>query len=210
MVALKDHERVEYEPEVFPALVCRISDPKIVFLFFSSGKIIITGGKNMEDIKAGQIILKENSVLLRVTPEKSVSRTPAPASDPASGSLLIGSICRKKTDHNYQEHVIPMTDKPGHFEKGIWVEDSQPVVPQANSEAIEKRLSEAAKAVITSIDNVMSVTHDLVTTDEGKQFIEKTMKDTQKQIQQSFDAIISRAKAELDKTKAGLDKKVKR
>jgi len=103
-----------------------------------------------------------------------------------------------------------MTDKPGHFEKGIWVEDSQPVVPQANSEAIEKRLSEAAKAVITSIDNVMSVTHDLVTTDEGKQFIEKTMKDTQKQIQQSFDAIISRAKTELDKTKAELDKKVKR
>jgi hypothetical protein len=123
------------------------------------------------------------------------------------GSLFKGSICRKKTDLNDQEHVIPMTDKPGHFEKGIWVEDSQPASPQANSEAIEKRLSEAAKAVIISIDGVMSVTHDLVTTDEGKQFIEKTLKDTQKQIQQSFDAIISRAKAELDKTKAGLDKK---
>ena len=103
-----------------------------------------------------------------------------------------------------------MTDKPGHFEKGIWVEDSQPAVPQANSEAIEKRLSDAAKAVITSIDSVMSVTHDLVTTDEGKQFIEKTLKDTQKQIQESFDTVISRARAELDKTKAGLDKKVKR
>jgi ElaB/YqjD/DUF883 family membrane-anchored ribosome-binding protein len=103
-----------------------------------------------------------------------------------------------------------MTDKPGHFEKGIWVEDIQPVAPQANGEAIEKRLSEATKAVVTSIDRVMSVTHDLVATEEGKQFMEKTMKDTQKQIQQSFDAIISRAKAELDKTKAELDKKVKR
>jgi len=103
-----------------------------------------------------------------------------------------------------------MTDKPGHFEKGIWVEDIQPAAPQANGEAIEKRLSEAAKSVITSLDSVMSVTHDLVATDEGKQFIEKTMKDTQKQVQQSFDAIISRAKAELDKTKAGLDNKVKR
>jgi len=103
-----------------------------------------------------------------------------------------------------------MTDKPGHFEKGIWVEDSQPASPQVNSEAIEKRLSQATKAVITSIDSVMSVTRDLVTTDEGKQFIEKTMKDTQNQIQVSFDAIISRARAELDKTKAGLDKKVKR
>jgi len=103
-----------------------------------------------------------------------------------------------------------MTDKAGHFEKGLWVEDREPPAPQKNDDAIEKRLSEATKAVITSIDSVMSVTHDLVATEEGKQFMEKTMKDTQKQIQQSFDAIISRAKAELDKTKAELDKKVKR
>ncbi|RPI40289.1 MAG: hypothetical protein EHM53_02455 [Methanoregulaceae archaeon] len=103
-----------------------------------------------------------------------------------------------------------MTDKPGHFKNGIWVDDSLPVAPQANGEAIEKRLSEATKAVITSIDSVMSVTRDLVTTDEGKQFIEKTMKDTRNQIQVSFAAIVSRAKAELDKTKAGLDTKVKR
>ena len=78
--------------------------------------------------------------------------------------------------------------------------------PQADSEAIDKRLSEATKAVRSSIDNVMSVTHDLVATEEGKRFIETTIKDTQKQIQLSFDAIISRAKAELEKTKAGLDK----
>ena len=95
--------------------------------------------------------------------------------------------------------VIPMTEKPGRFEKGVWVEDSQPKIPQANADAIDRRLSEATKAVISSIDNVMNVTRDLVTTDEGKQYIEKTMKDTQKQIQQSFDAIISRARAELDK-----------
>jgi len=54
-----DLESVGYEPEVFPGLVCRISDPTIVFLLFSSGKIIITGGKNMEDVKAGQTILQE-------------------------------------------------------------------------------------------------------------------------------------------------------
>jgi len=59
MVALMDHERVEYEPEVFPGLVCRISDPKIVFLLFSSGKTIITGGKTMEDVRAGYAILQD-------------------------------------------------------------------------------------------------------------------------------------------------------
>jgi transcription initiation factor TFIID TATA-box-binding protein len=43
-------ENIEYEPEQFPGLVYRIRDPKIVALLFSSGKIILTGGKNMEDI----------------------------------------------------------------------------------------------------------------------------------------------------------------
>jgi transcription initiation factor TFIID TATA-box-binding protein len=52
-------ENIEYEPEQFPGLVYRIADPKIVVLLFSSGKIIITGGKNMDDIKKGLIILKD-------------------------------------------------------------------------------------------------------------------------------------------------------
>jgi hypothetical protein len=100
-----------------------------------------------------------------------------------------------------------MTEKPGHFEKGVWVEDHRPQVPQANGDAIDRRLTEATKAVISSVDNVMNVTRDLVTTPEGKQFIETTIKDTQKQIQSSLDTIISRARAELEKTKAELDKK---
>jgi len=44
-------ESIEYEPEQFPGLVYRISDPKIVVLIFSSGKIILTGGKNMDEVK---------------------------------------------------------------------------------------------------------------------------------------------------------------
>ena len=46
-------ENIEYEPEQFPGLVYRIKDPKIVVLIFSSGKLILTGGKNLEDIKKG-------------------------------------------------------------------------------------------------------------------------------------------------------------
>ncbi|MDD3136484.1 MAG: TATA-box-binding protein, partial [Methanoregula sp.] len=41
-------ENIEYEPEQFPGLVYRIKDPKIVALLFSSGKIILTGGKTLE------------------------------------------------------------------------------------------------------------------------------------------------------------------
>ena len=56
LTALMDTERVEYEPETFPGLVCRIADPKLVFLLFSSGKMVITGGTTMEDIRRGLTI----------------------------------------------------------------------------------------------------------------------------------------------------------
>ena len=52
-------ENIEYEPEQFPGLVYRIKDPKIVVLIFSSGKIILTGGKNVEDIKKGLDVLEQ-------------------------------------------------------------------------------------------------------------------------------------------------------
>ncbi|MFA5214264.1 MAG: TATA-box-binding protein, partial [Methanoregula sp.] len=52
-------ENIEYEPEQFPGLVYRIRDPKIVALLFSSGKIILTGGKNLTDIKKGLDVLEQ-------------------------------------------------------------------------------------------------------------------------------------------------------
>jgi len=52
-------ENIEYEPEQFPGLVYRIKDPKIVALIFSSGKIILTGGKTLEDIKKGVDVLEQ-------------------------------------------------------------------------------------------------------------------------------------------------------
>lgn len=39
-----------YEPELFPGLIYRMKDPKIVLLVFVSGKIVITGGKKKEEI----------------------------------------------------------------------------------------------------------------------------------------------------------------
>jgi len=52
-------ENIEYEPEQFPGLVYRMSDPKVVALLFSSGKIILTGGKTMEDVERGVVFLEQ-------------------------------------------------------------------------------------------------------------------------------------------------------
>ncbi len=44
-------EEAEYEPEQFPGLVYRLSDPKTATLLFRSGKANCTGAKNVEDVK---------------------------------------------------------------------------------------------------------------------------------------------------------------
>ncbi|MDD1698810.1 MAG: hypothetical protein LUQ36_10635 [Methanoregula sp.] len=87
-----------------------------------------------------------------------------------------------------------MTEKKGHFEKGLWVEENEPSVTHTGGNVIDKRFSDATQSLISSVNDVMKVTHDLITTEEGKQYIEKTLKDTQAQIQKSFDEIISRWK----------------
>lgn len=43
-------ERVEYEPEQFPGLVCRIEDPRVVILLFGSGKLVCTGARKPADV----------------------------------------------------------------------------------------------------------------------------------------------------------------
>uniref|UniRef100_J3N2U6 TATA-box-binding protein n=1 Tax=Oryza brachyantha TaxID=4533 RepID=J3N2U6_ORYBR len=41
-----------YEPELFPGLIYRMKQPKIVLLIFVSGKIVLTGAKQREEIYA--------------------------------------------------------------------------------------------------------------------------------------------------------------
>lgn len=102
-----------------------------------------------------------------------------------------------------------MTEK-GHFEKGIWVVEKEPVAAPAKEEnQIDVRLTSATKSVIVAMDDLAKVTRDLVATDEGKKHIEKTVKETTAQVQKSFDEILSRAKAEVDKAKAEVEKAVR-
>ncbi len=53
-------ERIEYEPEQFPGVVFRLDDPKIVMLFFGSGKVVCTGAKSVKELeRAVDIVGKE-------------------------------------------------------------------------------------------------------------------------------------------------------
>ncbi len=97
------------------------------------------------------------------------------------------------------KHVKNMTGTKGHFEKGQWVAENEPSVTKTDEKVIDKRFSDATQSLLLSLNDMMKVTHDLVTTEEGKQYVEKTLRTTQMQIQKSFDEIISRVKDKMDK-----------
>ena len=102
-----------------------------------------------------------------------------------------------------------MTEKKGHFEKGVWVEEPAAAPAAKDESQIDIRLAAATKSVISAMDDLAKATHDLVATEEGKKHIEKTVKETTEQVQKSFEEILSRARVEVEKAKTGMDKAVK-
>lgn len=74
----------EYNPEQFPGLVLRIKEPKTTALVFSSGKIVCTGARNMEDVeRAIQAIIKsikKLNIIVTIKPEINVQNIVASGS----------------------------------------------------------------------------------------------------------------------------------
>lgn len=49
-----------YEPDMFPGLILRITHPKVVYLCFRSGKIVITGARNRSSITSSFVQVYHN------------------------------------------------------------------------------------------------------------------------------------------------------
>lgn len=50
LTSISTWQRTMYEPDQFPALIYRMDDPKVVFLIFSTGRLICVGAKNEDEI----------------------------------------------------------------------------------------------------------------------------------------------------------------
>jgi transcription initiation factor TFIID TATA-box-binding protein len=61
-MAAAELDNIMYEPEMFPGMIYRMKDPRVVLLIFASGKIVITGGKSFKDVKKA---VEKISALLR-------------------------------------------------------------------------------------------------------------------------------------------------
>ena len=65
-------EEAEYEPEQFPGLVYRLTNPKTATLLFRSGKANCTGAKNIEDVRKTIDIIAEKLKKLGVDVYKNI------------------------------------------------------------------------------------------------------------------------------------------
>jgi len=76
-------ENAEYNQEKFPGVVYRLTDPKTAALIFSSGKLVCTGAKNVEDVEVAvdKVIdkLREAGVDIKERPETIVQNIVASA-----------------------------------------------------------------------------------------------------------------------------------
>ena len=59
----------EYNPEQFPGLVIRIKEPKTSALIFSSGKVVCTGARTMENVRLSinKIIKSLEKINIKIT-----------------------------------------------------------------------------------------------------------------------------------------------
>ena len=48
---IASHQNVIYEPEQFPAAIMKSTDPKVTYLIFGSGKIVILGTKSLRELQ---------------------------------------------------------------------------------------------------------------------------------------------------------------
>ena len=102
-------EGAEYNPEQFPGLILKITEPKASALLFSSGKVICTGTKSIAEAKRAidAIIVKVEALGLKVTGKPDVEVTNIVASGSVGGRLNLNSIIFTFENTEYEPEQFP-------------------------------------------------------------------------------------------------------
>ncbi len=99
----------EYNPEQFPGLVIRIKEPKTSALIFSSGKIVCTGARTMDNVRLAinKIIksLEKINVKITIVPEIHIQNIVASGS--VGMDLNLNTLAMKLDNTEYEPEQFP-------------------------------------------------------------------------------------------------------
>ena len=97
----------EYNPEQFPGLVLRIKEPKTSALIFSSGKVVCTGARTLEEVdRSIQAIiksLKKLNITVTIKPEITVQNIVASGSIGMDLNLNVLGIKLDNTEYEPEQ-----------------------------------------------------------------------------------------------------------
>ncbi len=99
----------EYNPEQFPGLVLRIKEPKTSALIFSSGKVVCTGARTLEDVdRSIQSIIKSLKKLdINVTIKPQITVQNIVASGSIGMDLNLNVLGIKLPNTEYEPEQFP-------------------------------------------------------------------------------------------------------
>ena len=99
----------EYNPEQFPGLVIRVKDPKTSALIFSSGKVVCTGARTIEQVHASlkKIIKSLEKIGIKIKIEPKVTIQNIVASGSVNMDLNLNTLAMKLDNTEYEPEQFP-------------------------------------------------------------------------------------------------------
>jgi len=99
----------EYNPEQFPGLVIRIKEPKTSALIFSSGKIVCTGARTMDNVRLAitKIIKSLEKINVKITIEPEIKIQNIVASGSVGMDLNLNTLAMKLDNTEYEPEQFP-------------------------------------------------------------------------------------------------------
>ncbi len=145
----------EYNPEQFPGLVLRIKEPKTSALIFSSGKVVCTGAKTLEEVDRSiqSIIksLKKLNIIVTIKPEITVQNIVASGSIGMSLNLNYLGLNLPNTEYEPEQFPGLVYKLPGTRATFLLFSNGKIVCTGTRS---EKKLHEAVDLLIKELAKV--------------------------------------------------------
>ena len=106
---IMDLPNTEYNPEQFPGLIMKIKDPMASFLIFSSGKVVCTGTKSLEevDLALAKLIVNMKKVDINIKIKPQITIQNVVSSSDINMKLDLNELAIKLHNVEYEPEQFP-------------------------------------------------------------------------------------------------------